>query len=48
MNSICKQVLLHFLKQYYQKKSVQKTASMNSFFKGFFLKEELIEIIADK
>lgn len=45
MNSTCKQVLLHFLKQYYQKKSVQKTTSMNSFFKGYFLKEELIKII---
>lgn len=45
MNITCKQVLLHFLKQYLKELSLRKTVSLHSFFEDFFLKEELITII---
>jgi len=45
MNITCKQVLLHFLKQYLKELSFRKTASLHSFFDDFFLREELIIII---
>ena len=45
MNHTCKQVLLHFLKQYLKELSFRKTASRHPYFDSFFLKEELITII---